>query len=385
MAPIVRILLATGLAAMCGVASAEDYSGYRVIDTSVLDLMAGPANTAALLSPDGSRLLHLDGGHICLLAPAEAGAWSKVGCTKTLDLGLVAPEDALWSPRGDRVVMPTYVVGLLRLEDTDIRVFDPHAMTVTNLTDDGYDGGLLHNAMPGNFDLIARWLDDDTIAFLRYPIVKDGVGKGGPPSVMTIKAAGGEPAALATIPGADRLAVYVLAVSADGRRIAYSYDDRDNPGIAGIYVLEVGSVAPERVAAMTDVGQPPFGLAFSADGKFLLLIGENETNRELDARVLDLATGKVVPVDATRNVTGVAWSPTGSALAYVTIDRTKTDEPGGLFLANRPGEPGLQLLKGAFMPPVCCGRLPFIWASNDTMILGNAEKQDAPLFVRLGD
>ena len=115
MGTIARILLATGLAAVCGVASAADYSRYRVIDTAVLDLLAGPANTAALLSPDGKRLLYLDGGHLCLLTPAGAGAWSKVGCTKELDVGLRAPEDALWSPRGDRVVMPTYVVGGLGL------------------------------------------------------------------------------------------------------------------------------------------------------------------------------------------------------------------------------------------------------------------------------
>ena len=63
MASFARFLLATGLAAVCGVASAADYSGYRVIDTAVLYLMAGPANTAALLSPDGKRLLYLDGGH----------------------------------------------------------------------------------------------------------------------------------------------------------------------------------------------------------------------------------------------------------------------------------------------------------------------------------
>jgi hypothetical protein len=381
----VRILLATGLAAVCGVASAADYQRYRVIDTAALDLMAGPANTAALLSPDGSRLLHFDGGHICLLTPAEAGAWNKVGCTKEQDLGLRAPEDALWSPRGDRVVMPTYVVGLLGLDDTDIRVLDPQAMTVTNLTDDGYEGGLLDNPRPDNFDLIARWLDDDTIAFLRYRITKEGIGSGGPPSVMTVKAAGGEPIALATVSGAERLLVYVLAISANGGRIAYSYDDRTNPGVTGIYVLEAGGITPKRVAAMADVGQPPAGMAFSADGNFLLLLGPNETKMGLDARVLDLATGEIVPVDASQNVTGVAWSPIGSALAYVTTDRMKVDEPGGLFLANRPGEPGRRLLKGAFMPPVCCGNLPFTWAYNDTMILGNVAKHDAPLFVRLGE
>ena len=37
------------------------------------------------------------------------------------------------------------------------------------------------------------------------------------------------------------------------------------------------------------------------------------------------------------------------------------------------------------MPPVCCGSLPFAWAVNDTMILGNVDEHRAPLFVRLGE
>ena len=389
MAVIVRILVTIGLAAICGGASAQDYSGHRVIDTAVLNLMAGPVNTAALLSPDGSRLLHI-GSDICLLAPAEAGAWKKTGCIKNRpDYEARAPEDALWSPRGDRVIMPTYVVGVLGLHDTDVRVLDRHTMTVTNLTDDGYDGSLPKSPASASFDLIARWLDDDTILFLRYPIGTEAIGNSGsgwpPPGLMTIMAAGGKPTELLTLPSAGHLHVYALAVSANGRRIAYSHDDRDNPGVAGIYVLDVGSAAPKRIAAMTQVGKPPAGMAFSADGDFLLLLGPYDPDKGQTARVLDLATGKVVPVDATRAVAGVAWSPTGSALAYVTDGRTKANEPGGLFLANRPGEPGRPLLQGAFMPPVCCGRLPFIWASNDTMVLGNAAKHDAPLFVRLGN
>lgn len=382
MIAVLRAIFAAGLALICETASAQDYSRYRVIDTTTLDLMAGPANTAALLSPDGSRLLHIH-SDICLLAPADGGSWSKVGCTKNEPkFELRAPEDMLWSPRSDRLVLPTFVSGLMAFRDTDIRLFDPRTMAVTNLTDDGLDDGLLDNQAPGNFDLIARWVDEDTIVFLRYPVPKGGIGKGGWPSLMTVDAAGGEPKVLFTIPGAERVLVYALAVSPDGRRIAYSFDDRNNASVGGIFMLDIGSAAVERVATAADIGQPPVGLAFSADGNFLLLLGTNETG--LDARVLDPAAGKVVPVDTTHNITGVAWSPTGSALAYVSVDHTKSDEPGGLFLANRPGEPGRKLLTGALMPPVCCGRLPFTWASNDTMILGNAEKHDAPLFVRLG-
>jgi WD40 repeat protein len=383
MTPISRILLATVVTMACDVASAKDYSAYYVVDKTELDMMAGPANTALLLSPDGSRLLHV-ASDICLLAPADQRSWSRVGCGKNEPgFRLGPPEDLLWSPDGARMVMPTYNSALLAFRDTDIRLLDPRTLTVSNLTDDGLDDSLFDNPAAGNLDIIARWVDDDTIAFLRYPITKAGAGKGGPPSIMTIDAAGGAPKVLLTNAGADRLAVYALAVSSDGRRLAYSFDDKDQPEVAGIYLLDIGNPAPQRAASMAAVGAPPRGLAFSPDGKFLLLLGENQTG--IDARVLDLATGKVVPVDATRNVTGVAWSPTGSALAWVTNDREKAGEPGGLFLANRPGEPGRQLLKGALMSPVCCFLLPFTWAANDTMVLGNIEKMDAPLFVRVGE
>ena len=378
---IVRVFLIILLAVMSGAASAADYSGYRVTETQMLDLVAGPANTAALLSPDGRQLLHIGTSQICLLTQAQA--WSRTRCIDNNPrLGLRAPEDALWSPRGDHVAMPTYVEGLLMFSDTDIRVLDPQTMTVTNLTDDGNDGGLLKNPKPGNFDAIARWLDNDTLVFLRYPISPDIAI--GPPSLMTIKVTGGAPSAIVTLPDTESITIYVIAVSADGR-IAYSLDDRKAPAVSGIHILEAGSTTPRRIAAMSDIGQPPVGMAFSADGKFLLLLGLNETKMGLDARVLDLAGGKSMPVDTRRNVTGVAWSPAGAALAYVTIDHEQPDEPGGLFLVNQPGEAGRELLKGSFMAPVCCGNLPFTWASNDTMILGNAAKHDAPLLIRLGE
>ena len=175
-----------------------------------------------------------------------------------------------------------------------------------------------------------------------------------------------------------------MAVSADGRQIAYSVADKEDADNAGIYLLNLGEAAPKRVAAMRDVGEPPTGLAFSADGKFLLLLAPNLDG--LDARVIDLASGAIVPVDPFQKVVGVAWSPRGSALAYVTYDRTKADMPGGLFLAEAPGKPARLLIGGGFFPTVCCGQQPFTWASNDTMILAQlGDNMGTVLFVRLGE
>jgi hypothetical protein len=82
---------------------------------------------------------------------------------------------------------------------------------------------------------------------------------------------------------------------------------------------------------------------------------------------------------------GVAWSPSGSALAYITYDRTNAQMPGGLFLAEAPGKPARLLIGGGFFPTVCCGQEPFTWASNDTMIIAQmGDKLGTVLFVKLG-
>ena len=125
-----------------------------------------------------------------------------------------------------------------------------------------------------------------------------------------------------------------MTVSTDGKQIAYSVADKDDADNAGIYVLNLGEATSKLVAAMKDVGDPPVGLAFSADGKFLLLLGRTAEGTE--AKTVDLASGKVAAVDAAQNVVGVAWSPSGSALAYITYDRNNAAMPGGYFLPTRP-------------------------------------------------
>ena len=250
------------------------------------------------------------------------------------------------------------------------------------LTEDGYSGSFLDGKGPANLDVLAHWLDGDTIAFVRYAIPDGGIKQGGSTSLMTIKAGGGDPRVAFEIASKSSFRVWAMTVSADGKQAAYSLADKDNADKAGIYLLKLGEATPKRVAAMSDAGQPA-GLAFSADGKFLLLLGRTASG--IDARIIDLASGEIVPVDRVQNVVGVAWSPTGSALAYITYDRTNADMPGGLFLAEAPGKPARLLIGGRFFPTVCCGQQAFTWASNDTMIIAQmGDKLGSVLFVALG-
>ncbi len=370
--------------ALCGPAAAQDYAGYRVLDTKVIDKMSTSAGQkAALLSPDGSRVLHLNGREFCLLAPSQIGPWAKLACTQsTPDNRPGEAADMFWSPAGSQLLMPTYFYGLQAFRDMDIRLFDPTTFAVRNLTEDNFDGSFLKGKGPANVDVLAHWIDSDTIVFVRFAIPDGGIKQGGSTSLMTIEAAGGDPHLAFEIASKKGFRVWAMTVSADGKQVAYSVADKDDADKAGIYLLNLGEATPKRVAAMSDTGQPD-GLAFSADGKFLLLLGRNV--KGVDAKVINLASGEIVPVDRAQNIVGVAWSPSGSALAYITYDRTNANMPGGLFLAEAPGKPARLLIGGGFFPTVCCGQQPLIWASNDTMIIAQlGDKLGSVLFVRLG-
>lgn len=394
MARTLRNCLFVGLCFALSLADAalagEDYSTYRVLDTKVIEGMWVPAGqTAALLSPDGSRLLHLgrrDPG-ICLLAPAQMGPWVKLACAEYTDDNRPGEaQDMLWSPAGDELLMPTYHDGYLRSRDTDIRIFDAATFTVRNLTDDGFDGSLSKaDEGPAELDVLARWSDDNSIFFIRHSIPEGGRKQGVTTSLMTIETDGSEPQPLIEL-ATGGIRVWNFAVSLESRLLAYSVDGPKDADDLGVYLLSFGDKEPTRIASMSDLGGMRLdGMAFSADPKYLLLLGRKQGDDGLDALVLDIATGEIIAVDAGQKVVGVAWSPTGSALAYITYDRTKRDAPGGLFLSPAPGKPARLLIGGGFFPTVCCGELPIIWATNDTMVLSRLDDElGSVLYVQLG-
>jgi hypothetical protein len=174
--PKLRLIAVAAVAAFA-VSSAtaqEDYARYRVLDTKVFENMwAGPGQSAALLSLDGSRLLHL--GHhnpdMCLYAPAQIGSWVELACAKYTDANRPGPaEDMFWSPAGDKLLMPTRHNAFIRFRDTDIRIFDAETFAVQNLTDDGFEGSLLKEDGAVEVDVLAHWAGDSSVFFVRHSI-----------------------------------------------------------------------------------------------------------------------------------------------------------------------------------------------------------------------
>lgn len=367
-------------------ANEVDYATIKVIGTKVIEIASGPGDSSAILSKDGSRVLSVGVSKLCLLAPAQIGSWAELGCIdkpREAETRIRGPWDMRWSPNGDELLMPTHTDAFERFSDTDIAVFDPETFTRTSLTDDGVGGSVMDITQAALFDVSARWIDDNTIAFIRYEIPPGGINERLDPRLMTIDAAGGAPREASGALSEKGALIYALAISPDGKQYAYPLQERDDPDSAGIYLSKFGG-EPHRLALMSEVGKNPTGMAFSADGTFLMVLGSAERT-STSGVVINVETGMVFPIAPGQPLVGAAWAPTDAAIAYITNDRENDENPGGLFVAAAPGEPGRLLIGESFNAVTCCRNEPFVWASNNTMLLGRAEDGSiSVLYVQLG-
>lgn len=363
-----------------------DYSAATVASTRILEGIVTEGTIGSiLLSPGGTRLIRTESSKLCLY-DLVADPAALVSCGDLDRLGGI--EDLFWSPDETKLAMPTFDDAILGRTDTDVVVLDLETWGTTNLTEDNFNDLLFGG--PALMDVSVQWVDADTLMFVRYDIPAEGMGARGEPALAQVDI-GGEVGEVFAPLATGRAMVYGLALSKDGQQVAYVYDDPDgNPKLYGIHGLEIGGKGPQRLVGTDAVGGiAPFGLSFSADGKYLLSLREHpEQNAGTIAMVLNLETKAVTYITAPdRTVFGVAWSPEGSALAYVAAEPTDgPDGPGGLFIAAPPDQPGRLVLAGPYEPAVCCGggNQPFMWAANDTMVLGNMAEPDRPVLVQIG-
>jgi WD40 repeat protein/predicted Ser/Thr protein kinase len=113
---------------------------------------------------------------------------------------------------------------------------------------------------------------------------------------------------------ADKLAVWDMAWSDDGRRVAYSRSRG-----TGSYVRVRDAATGQGERALTGHQQQVFALAWSPDSKRVATASEDDT-----IRVWDPTTGNSVLTltGHTGDVGAVAWSPDGSRLATGSHDQT---------------------------------------------------------------
>lgn len=388
------------------VGDAPNYADYELIDMQEFELIASFGRSGAHLSPDGTKFIHFD-REICIYE-LRGTSWQQDHCFAREEESLrMNPEDMFWSPDGRYLTMSTYDHGLRLLYDTDIQILDLETDTVINLTDDGSETSLIR-AFKGNFDLSPRWLDADTIAFIRYasiPIESEAsIGERLlPPAIYTVDVPTDgtlhEPELLAAIPSPYPLSTYALTVDGRRGRAAFNFDTRNSGAAQGIWQVEFENNDLDPLFVVTDLRMVPLQLDYSRDGRYLLTFNQTPQGM-LTMRTVSTETGDLIeidprfptldaegaPLDALRTpmVVAAGWSPRGSALVYVVRDPSaREDGPGGLYITRAPGEPGTRILEGRFYAPTCCQRMPIQWADNDIIMIGRGAEPGV-LLIQVG-
>jgi hypothetical protein len=375
--------------------SIPDYASYRVINVQELErLYAAPVNSAAYLAPSGERFVHIQRAQFCVynrfILP-----WLQSRCTEVEPRIGGAPEDSAISPDGTRITLPTFAQALRYLYDTDIQVLNLETGTIDNLTDDGYEGSSF-NPPPNAFtDVAPVWLNDRQIAFARIAPSLTGDNERDPlPAAIHIidiaeDGTPSEPRLLVSSPAEVTYSIYVLAADSLGRRIAFTIDTVNRqPEVQGVWQVDVETGALQQLVAISDFDQMPLGLAFSADGRYLLTL---RPDPRLDfnvhiARVLDVKTGEFIVIDPSLSdrgqVIAAGWSPRGSALVYIV--RSEVDpELEGVYITAQPGEPGHMIQDGRFYATTCCQTSPINWGASDVILVGRGP-QPGLLLIQVG-
>lgn len=348
-----------------------------VIETIAIDLLAGPARTAALLAPDGERIAYVGDNSLCLLTLQGEQEWC--GGEEIVPRGVrrFDLDYTRWSPDSRYLV---FVENFFHyLHDSDIWVFDTTTRTFVNLTDDGTDEVNLgeDDLGGGMVDVAPRWLDAERIVFVRYE------GATHTTTLMTVNVTSGEVKAQAVLETEDAVPVYALAVEGDS--VYYNFDDRDE-------TVALFRRQGEDVVRLDQYEEPyfvPTLIEVAPDGEHLITMDSQHTAfgtgyepEQSSVRVYPSAGGEPMLVDAARYVAAATWAPDGDGIAYLTRDPLNPALEG-LYLSAGPGQPGRQVLDGIYFPPTPRWLSGITWAANNTLLLARIGG-DGLVVVRLG-
>ncbi len=353
-----------------------DVSGLHVAGTTIFDMPSGAAGSAGFLAPDGQHFAYLAGKAFCLYA--ETG---QQDCIDLAPMGALDSGSPRWSPDSRYVAFNENFFQYFR--EPDIWVWDTVGNTLTDITDDGLEKVTFltnRDETMTTLDLLPHWLPDGRIVFLRYASQN---GDTLPPDVYAINPDGSGLEQLGTINSVDAFAIYTFDVSAEG--IVYIYYPAHDSPFAGVWISDL-SGANARMLYKVDgeSGLLPASVDFSADGRYVLVTFQSNLQpsyqpEDSAARVIDVASGRLMLIDPGHFVGGAGWSPQGSALVYVITAQGDNIDANGLYIAAAPGDPGALLLAGDYTPTSIQWRQPIGWGANNTVLVAGSHQAQTVL------
>lgn len=379
-------LTATALSQATSTPTPYPAADLKVISTLEFDLIGGPVNSGAYLSPDGTHFAYSDrGGALCIYN--VLGMQQR--CSSLMDiesLGDFDPDTVYWSPDSQWVTFTTR--SLMTFRDSDIWVMNVLSGELTNLTNDGTDelGFIRPSPIPADLDLSPRWLSDGRIIFLRYNRADDVTTA---PNLFVVSPEGGRAERIGILPHGNRpVVVTKISPSMDGTKVIYPVDRIDTEN-AGIWVSDLDGENAHRIWSLVPDDLPdemeglyPNDGDISPDGRYALVVGINGNfsatfepeSSPIRFTELGSVAGDVKLIDENHYVAHAGWAPNGSVLAYVVTGPLHS-ESAGLYLTTTPGEPGHMVLQGNFFVPTPRTRQQIIWGVNNTILLSRREEQ----------
>src|SRR5689334_15173498 len=202
---------------------------------TTLNLIAGPARTAAFLAPDGSRFAYIKGDDICIYSIA-----GEKGDCVTLDKDInMDIETVRWSPDGTKLAFSEDFIMTFR--DSDIWLYDTETNTLTDVTPmPNREIKLLTNNDPNliyTVDLIPQWTSDSqSIYFIRYTFNKLGDAY---PHLYKVGVKDQKAEEITAVDSYFPLSIYGFALSPDDSQIAYLRDTQNSQEKDGTWYLDL--------------------------------------------------------------------------------------------------------------------------------------------------
>ena len=373
---LLAVVLFIASTALAQDATDLDIDSLVVVNVIETELPGGPVGTSGFLSPDGSLLMHTGDQSFCFYSVPDL---EQLRCTPHPEDRNPLPDSMVWSPDSRYLAFMDFDF-TRTFRDSDIWIVDSTNGRMTNLTEDNSFETPILRPIEGpvpHLDLEPRWVDNTTLAFLRY----DYDGEILPAAIYSVSVEGGEPALVRDIPESNgRLDVYIMDWLAGQDQFIFNRANRGDNEYYGLLfangdeplVPMLEDTTPEGLAAMTYM----MALAPSAeqvllyDGRRLGRRGVSTTPDESAAMVIDVNTQETILIDPERVVWEAGWAPDGIGMVY-TVVSLEDEDTQGLYLTSMAGEPGRLILQGRFGGTTSLSRQPIQWASNNTILVRN--------------